>query len=566
MSRAVPRHHAVRLSRGGQLLTASLIAVLLVASALPAPALAALAAFGLAAVAMASTVIAYALAAAGRAGLRAEVRALDASPTTDGLARLTAAHPGRLEVRVEPRTTARLFSAGRIEVEGSAGLRGAVVGREGTPGRATLEVQSPRAGYAQLHALRLEGCAAGGVFDVALRLPAFLAFRVLPRPSAHHGTAIFDATRAASDSSRDVVMRRQRGSGLEVRELREFVAGDPYKHVAWRATARRGRVMVREFETDARLSAWLLVDVSPSMLWGEPGRTGLDRAIELATMAIAALLAGHDRVGLILHDHRVRLVVEPAHGPAQRQALLAALLEAHHLAHEDRTEVTHDELLTAIESWFHLQDGRLFRLPGGLFRGPAPTGSPIDEARLLAACEEVLGGDRRWHPLPSPPPPGGALSPEPSRARLRAFCRAVGIDLPVESESRPGGQAQGLMAALEVLMRLSSRGHGRSQTLIAFSDLATAHDPVLLRRLAVASRRARHQLVFVVPGRRWEAPPAGSGTASHLIDGVLRAQRHVDAHRCRETETWLRPAGATFVHVDPEEGLLRALARIRAAS
>jgi uncharacterized protein (DUF58 family) len=566
VSRALPRHHAVRLSRGGLLLTASLVAILLVSAALPAPALAALAGFGLVLIAIASTVVAHGLAAAGRLGLRAEVRPIAAHGAERGLARLVAAHPERLEVRFGPPSAPRLLAVGAIHVEGSGGISGTVVAFDEQARLATVDIAAPRAGYAQIHAIRLEGRAAGAVLEVALRLPTFLAFRVLPRPAGQQGAALFDATRASSDSSRDAVMRRQRGSGLEVRELREFVAGDPYKHVAWRATARRGRVMVREFETDARLSAWLLVDVSPSMMWGAPGETGLDRAIELATMAISALLAGQDRVGLILHDHRVRLVVEPAHGPAQRQALLAALLEAHHLTHEDRTEVTHDELLSAIEGWFHLQAGRLFRLPGGLFRGLAPSGSPIDEARLLSACEAVLSNDARWGPLPPPPPPAGPLSPEPSRARLRSFCRAVGIDLPTESESRPGGQAQGLMASIETLMRMSSRGHGRSQTIIALSDLATAHDPLLLKRIAVASRRARHQLVFVVPGRRWDTVPSTGAPTSHLVERVLRAQRHVDAHRCRETETWLRPAGATFVHVDPEEGLARALARIRAAS
>lgn len=50
-----------------------------------------------------------------------------------------------------------------------------------------------------------------------------------------------------------------RGSGLESRGIREFAEGDPLKHVHWATSARRGELMVKEFETGSGLQAAFLL-------------------------------------------------------------------------------------------------------------------------------------------------------------------------------------------------------------------------------------------------------------------------------------------------------------------
>ncbi len=85
------------------------------------------------------------------------------------------------------------------------------------------------------------------------------------------------------------------------------------------------------------LSVWLVVDASPSMFWGPPGAARVDFAMETAYNLSSLLLARGDRVGLMLHDDRVRLTVPPAARRGQGFRLLDALLETPHLLHEDRT-------------------------------------------------------------------------------------------------------------------------------------------------------------------------------------------------------------------------------------
>lgn len=52
----------------------------------------------------------------------------------------------------------------------------------------------------------------------------------------------------------DLDSGRMQGAGLEPRGVREFVSGDPIRYIHWRSTARRGKVMVKEFETGSGVS------------------------------------------------------------------------------------------------------------------------------------------------------------------------------------------------------------------------------------------------------------------------------------------------------------------------
>ena len=49
--------------------------------------------------------------------------------------------------------------------------------------------------------------------------------------------------------SSDLDSGRARGAGLETRTIREYVSGDPLRYVHWLSTAKRGELMVKEFET-----------------------------------------------------------------------------------------------------------------------------------------------------------------------------------------------------------------------------------------------------------------------------------------------------------------------------
>jgi len=105
--------------------------------------------------------------------------------------------------------------------------------------------------------------------------------------------------RALSGGTEGLHISRQKGAGLSFIENRPYVPGDDPRAINWPLTARFGELVIKRFEVSRELLLWLLIDPSPSMFLGDPA-TPLRWAIELAAAATATLMAGKDRMGLII--------------------------------------------------------------------------------------------------------------------------------------------------------------------------------------------------------------------------------------------------------------------------
>jgi uncharacterized protein (DUF58 family) len=117
------------------------------------------------------------------------------------------------------------------------------------------------------------------------------------------------------------------GAGAEVMRLRDYRAGDPPRVIDWKATARGGRLISRDFAQDDRLQIVIAVDAGRASAL----RAGaLDRFGHYAN--IAARLAQHaavqdNLVGLVVYADRPLVALSPARG-IQAVARLRAVLAA----------------------------------------------------------------------------------------------------------------------------------------------------------------------------------------------------------------------------------------------
>jgi uncharacterized protein (DUF58 family) len=96
-----------------------------------------------------------------------------------------------------------------------------------------------------------------------------------------------------------------RGTGLDLADLREYQTHDDVRHIDWNVSARMGTPYVREFLEDRDLTAWFLVDVSASMMFGSGERTKHECVVEFATALASCLSARGNRVGALLFNHDV---------------------------------------------------------------------------------------------------------------------------------------------------------------------------------------------------------------------------------------------------------------------
>src|SRR5947208_14771042 len=105
-----------------------------------------------------------------------------------------------------------------------------------------------------------------------------------------------------------------RGQGTDFREVREYEPGDDVRHVDWNVTARMDALYVREYTEDRELTAWLLLDRSPSMGFGPVGRTKETVLCEIAGTIAKLLVRDGNRVGAIVYDNSTDFVIPPRQG------------------------------------------------------------------------------------------------------------------------------------------------------------------------------------------------------------------------------------------------------------
>jgi len=117
-----------------------------------------------------------------------------------------------------------------------------------------------------------------------------------------------------------------RGYGLDLADLREYQYHDDVRHIDWNVTARLQSPYVREYQEEREVSAWFLIDLSPSVEFGS--RDVQKRAVATDFVGvIASLLARHgNRVGALLYGDTVDAVIPARGGRKHVLELLQRLL------------------------------------------------------------------------------------------------------------------------------------------------------------------------------------------------------------------------------------------------
>jgi len=117
---------------------------------------------------------------------------------------------------------------------------------------------------------------------------------------------------------------RMKGMGTEFESLREYSEGDDYRKIDWKATARRGKVIVREFEVERNQAVILCVDCGRHMMAEINGVRKLDLVLDSVLMLIQSALAAGDNVGLLAYGADIIRYIPPKKGHRQLGVLLNA--------------------------------------------------------------------------------------------------------------------------------------------------------------------------------------------------------------------------------------------------
>ena len=212
---------------------------------------------------------------------------------------------------------------------------------------------------------------------------------------------------AASDRWRDLGVRRLRRPGVssEFESLREYVHGEEVRRVDWKASARRAKPMVRNYQLERGQELFLLVDCGRRMRaagagGAEAGWTKLDWALDAALELAAVALSKGDRVGVAGFERDLVAYVPPARGrraqerltqalfplqPSAREADLARALKALAVRHRRRATVL---VLSDVADPLSLEQQRAALAAGS--RRHRLVFAALDDPSLRAAAEDFV--------------------------------------------------------------------------------------------------------------------------------------------------------------------------------
>jgi len=127
---------------------------------------------------------------------------------------------------------------------------------------------------------------------------------------------------------------RVRGEGTAFESLREYASGDAFRSVDWKATARRGKLMVAQREVERSQNVLVLLDCGRLMTPRIDGQRKLDYAVAAALSLASIAALASDRVGVVAFAREILVARAPRSTVASTRELVDALCDVEPRAEE----------------------------------------------------------------------------------------------------------------------------------------------------------------------------------------------------------------------------------------
>jgi uncharacterized protein (DUF58 family) len=130
------------------------------------------------------------------------------------------------------------------------------------------------------------------------------------------------------------------GYGVDFADLREYQPEDDIRYIDWNVTARMNTPYVRQYMEDREITAWFLLDLSPSVDFGGVQNMKRSVLIDFVT-TLARLLTRHgNRVGAMFYNGQLERVIPARGGRIQVLRLVNDLLKQPQLSRAPFTNLT----------------------------------------------------------------------------------------------------------------------------------------------------------------------------------------------------------------------------------
>ena len=213
------------------------------------------------------------------------------------------------------------------------------------PASARYRVEPKERGDCQTGWLYLRYRSGLGLVERWGRAPLTQTVRVYPALRTGEEQQIFLSRSRQIDQQ--LRQTRLRGLGRDFESLREYREGDDLRDICWTATARRGSLITRQYQTERSQAVWIVLDCGRLMRSRLPasrnsqrrhaqdsGRapsthSKLDYACTTAVALAQLALFSGDRVGLIAYGRGIQQRVLPGRGAAHLRQFIESLAQVY---------------------------------------------------------------------------------------------------------------------------------------------------------------------------------------------------------------------------------------------
>ena len=130
------------------------------------------------------------------------------------------------------------------------------------------------------------------------------------------------------------------GYGIDFADLREYQPEDDIRYIDWNVTARMNTPYIRRYVEDREITAWFLLDLSPSMDFGSTSAFKRTMLIDFVTTMARILTRHGNRVGAVFYSRRIERTIPARSGRLQVLRLVNDLLKQPYLARAPFTNLS----------------------------------------------------------------------------------------------------------------------------------------------------------------------------------------------------------------------------------
>lgn len=119
----------------------------------------------------------------------------------------------------------------------------------------------------------------------------------------------------------------RRGEGRDFESMRDYVRGDELRHISWTATARRGKLVTRQYQIERDQTILIALDAGRLMTGRIENESKFDSSIQATLALMSAAMRGGDNIGITVFGRRIKRFLPPKRGVEQQDAALEMLYD-----------------------------------------------------------------------------------------------------------------------------------------------------------------------------------------------------------------------------------------------